>query len=249
MNGNKILIIHSFLFLKLISHSSEAYFQNQLIFRYFHQHIWDEVNLQPISLFAPKLFVGPLQTRWRHLEERNTKYQITEYRMHASKHQTHAHPKISFFVVSLSAFCKQARDTFTTDSEESQFVEKDKTDHLSLFMRPGSSFHVMLVSLYVIITISWDSSQSIHLLDVTLVLIWMCSPYCALSYLSLCGCVHQLILHLNIDKSAENTTRLDDACKGTRDHWDKKSSNWQTMSCESCLCSNAPSRFYVYLYL
>ena len=171
--------------------------------------------------------------------------------MHASKHQTHAHPKISFFVVSLSAFCKQARDTFTTDSEESQFVEKDKTDHYSLFMRPGSSFHVMLVSLYVIITISWDSSQSIHLLDVTLVLIWMCSPYCALSYLSLCGCVHQLILHLNIDKSAENTTRLEDACKGTRDHGDRKNSKWQTMSYINLfyhyLCS--PSRFYVYLYL
>ena len=58
---------------------------------------------------------------------------------------------------------------------------------------------------------------------------------CALSYLSLCGCVHQLILHLNIDKSAENTTRLEDACKGTRDHGDKKSSNWQTMSYESFL--------------
>ena len=68
-----------------------------------------------------------------------------------------------------------------------------------------------------------------HLLDVT------ANIYCAfsavdvltilcyaLSYLSLCGCVHQLILHLNIDKSAENTTRLEDACKGTRDYGDKK---------------------------
>ena len=81
-----------------------------------------------------------------------------------------------------------------------------------------------------------------HLLDVTVniycafsavdVLTILCY---ALSYLSLCGCVHQLILHLNIDKSAENTTRLEDACKGTRDHGNKKSSNWQTMSYESFL--------------
>ena len=133
--------------------------------------------------------------------------------MHASKHQTHAHPKISFFVVSLSAFCKQARDTFTTDSEESQFVEKDKTDHYSLFMRPGSSFHVMLVSLYVIITISWDSSQSMHLLDVTVniycacsnldvftilcfvlfVFMWMCSPaYTSSEYWQVCWKYHKI---------------------------------------------------------
>ena len=64
-------------------------------------------------------------------------------------------------------------------------------------------------------------SQSMHLLAVTVniycafsavdVLTILCY---ALSYLSLCGCVHQLILHLNIDKSAENTTRLENACKG-----------------------------------
>ena len=157
---------------------------------------------------------------WRN-EIPNTKSLNSECTLQNTKHMLTR--KYLFFVVSLSAFCKQARDTFTTDSEESQFVEKDKTDHYSLFMRPGSSSHV-------IITISWDSSQSMHLLDLTLVLIWMCSAYCALSYLSLCGCVHQLILHLNIDKSAENTTRLEDACKGTRDHGDRKNSNWQTMS-------------------
>ena len=68
-----------------------------------------------------------------------------------------------------------------------------------------------------------------HLLDVTANIYCAFSAVdvltilsCALSYLSLCGCVHQLILHLNIDKSAENTTRLEDACKGTRDYGDKK---------------------------
>ena len=31
----------------------------------------------------------------------------------------------------------------------------------------------------------------------------------------LCGCVYQLILHLGIDsRAAENTTRLENACKG-----------------------------------
>ena len=110
-----------------------------------------------VNLFVcfQTIFVGPLQTRWRHLEERNTKYQIpnTEYRILAPKHQTQARPKI-FFVVALLAFCKQARDTLTTDSAESQFGKKDKADHLSLFMRPGSSFHEMFVGLYVIITIT-----------------------------------------------------------------------------------------------
>ena len=32
----------------------------------------------------------------------------------------------------------------------------------------------------------------------------------------LCGCVHQLILHLDIDRAAGNSTRLEDACKGER---------------------------------
>ena len=129
-----------------------------IVVRYFHQHIWNEVNLQSISLFASKLFVGPLQTRWRHLEEQNTKYQIlnTEYRIPAPKHQTHACPKNLFCCrfIGVQTHCKQARDTLTTDSAESQFGKKDKADHLSLFMRPGSSFHVMFVGLYVIITIT-----------------------------------------------------------------------------------------------
>ena len=98
-----------------------------------------------------------------------------------------------------------------------------------------------------------------HLLDVTANIYCAFSAVdvltilsCALSYLSLCGCVHQLILHLNIDKSAENTTRLEDACKGTRDHGNEKVQTGRQCPMNPfyhCLCSNVPSRFYVYLYL
>ena len=109
MNGNKILIIHSFLFLKLISHSSEAYFQNLLVFRYFHtftftfHHTFSSAHMG-WSQFAVKLFVCP-QTICRPSSNKvetpgGTKYQIqipnTEYQIHAPKHQTHARPKTFF---------------------------------------------------------------------------------------------------------------------------------------------------------
>ena len=158
----------------------------------------------------------------------------TKYTLQNTKHKL---AQKYFLVAALLAFCKQARDTLTTDSAESQFVKTDKTDHYSLLMRPGSSFYVMLVGFMSSSPSLEILSQSMHLLDVTVniycafsavdVLTILCY---ALSYLSLCGCVHQLILHLNIDKSAENTTRLEDACKGTRDYGDKKSSNWQTIN-------------------
>ena len=148
------------------------------------------------SQFAVNLFVC-FQTICRPSSNKvetpgGTKYQIqipyTEYQIHAPKHQTHARPK-TFFCCRFIGALQTSKGKGHLDDRLGR--KKDKTDHYSLLMRPGSSFYVMLVGfmssspslkIYPKVCTCWMCffcSRCTHhnmLCFVLFVFMWMCSP-------------------------------------------------------------------------